>query len=322
MKNLHQHRSGPLRASHKAFTLVELLVVIAIIATLMAILLPALAGSRRQARATVGAVNMRSLNQVLAVYTNDNKDAYLTPFAPRDPATSQGAGWADAVSIGDPGVYWRFVAGDDRWHTDFFAYYWYSFLADYHGASRFREEQLSPGDGPLQSVARSNAAFKHNPATLFPSSFLYSPTFWSKASRFPAGRLPMRANLLETHTTASVASPAAKVIIWLRSDFAQQADGGIGVPWNSPRAQTWVGLADGSCDQINMRQLTQRAALTTGGDQDLVPTAIIPAPNEMPVLGVPTNPFSDAAPILPEGGLPAFFWATRNGVQGRDLPRK
>ncbi|MBY0312749.1 MAG: type II secretion system GspH family protein, partial [Phycisphaerales bacterium] len=273
----------------KAFTLVELLVVIAIIATLMAILLPALAGSRRQARATVGAVNMRSLNQVMAVYTNDNKDTYLTPFADRDPASSNGAGWADAVSVGDRSIFWRFVAGDDRWHTDFFAYYWYSFLADYHGGSRFREEQLSPGDGTLQGVARSSADFKHNPASLFPSSYLYSPTFWSTASRFPGSRPSMRPALLESQTTASVASPAAKVIIWLRADFAQQVNAGVGVAWNNPRAQTWVGLADGSCDQISMRQLTQRAAQTTGGDVDLAPTALIPAPNEMPVLGVPTD---------------------------------
>lgn len=305
----------------KAFTLVELLVVITIIATLMAILLPALAGSRRQARATVGAANMRSLNQVMAVYTNDNKDAFLSPFADRDPGTSNGAGWADAVSIGDPKIFWRFVAGEDRWHTDFFAYYWYSFLADYHGGSRFREEQLSPGDGPLQNLARNNEQYKHAVESLFPSSFLYSPTFWSKPSRFRGSRPSMRPELLETSTTASVSNPAAKVIIWLRSDFAQQSDGGVGMPWNNPRANTWVGLADGSCDQVAMRQLTQKAA-QGGSDADLVPSAIMTAPTEMPVLGIPTQPFSAAAPTLPDGGLPAFFWATRNGVQGRDLARK
>ncbi len=313
-------RSVPI-LERKAFTLVELLVVIAIIATLMAILLPALAGSRRQARATVGAVNMRSLTQLMLVYTNDNKDTFLTPFADRDPSSAQGAGWADAVSVGDPRVFWRFTAGDNRWHTDFFAYYWYSFLADYHGASRHREEQLSPGDGPLLGQAKSKSASIHDPATLWPSSFLYSPTFWSKPSRFPGARPAMRAQLLEANTTASVSNPAAKVMLWLRADFAQQSDGGAGVPWNHPRAQTWVGLADGSCDQISIRQLTQKAA-TGGSDAALVPAALINAPSLMPVLGLPTAPFSDAAPMLPDGGLPAFFWATRDGVHGRDLARK
>ena len=88
----------------------------------------------------MGAANLRSLGQMMIIYTNDSRDQYLTPFADREPSTSNGAGWADAVGIGDPKTYWRFTASDDRWHTDFFAYYWYSFMADYHGATRFRED--------------------------------------------------------------------------------------------------------------------------------------------------------------------------------------
>ena len=61
----------------RAFTLIELLVVIAIISVLMTILLPALAGARRQARATVGMANLRSLSQMMFAYTNDHKEELL-----------------------------------------------------------------------------------------------------------------------------------------------------------------------------------------------------------------------------------------------------
>ena len=226
------------RRHGRAFTLIELLVVITIIATLMAILLPALSGSRRTARATVGAANMRSLGQMMIIYTNDSRDEFLTPFADRSAAGSGagGAGWADAVSIGDPTLYWRFTAGDDRWHTDFFCYYWYSFLADYHGGTRFREEQISPGDGPLVLLKNSNTPLIHDNTALWPGSILYSPTFWSAPSRFTGTRPQMTASSWPRSPPRTSRTRTPRCCSG-RADFGQNADDGGGVAWNSPRAQ-------------------------------------------------------------------------------------
>jgi prepilin-type N-terminal cleavage/methylation domain-containing protein len=61
-----------------AFTLIELLVVIAIIALLMAILMPALAKVRDQARSIGCIANLRQWNFVFSNYVNDNDGKFFS----------------------------------------------------------------------------------------------------------------------------------------------------------------------------------------------------------------------------------------------------
>lgn len=64
------------RERHRAFTLTELLLVIGIIALLIALLLPALASAREQARALQCASNMRQMSNIWYIYSQDNDGTY------------------------------------------------------------------------------------------------------------------------------------------------------------------------------------------------------------------------------------------------------
>ena len=88
-------RPSPSSAA-RGFTLVELLVVIGIIALLIAILMPALASARQQAKSVTSLSNLRQLGIGLVQYRVENKGLY--PVAAYNPLPDRARfRWADAI---------------------------------------------------------------------------------------------------------------------------------------------------------------------------------------------------------------------------------
>src|ERR1700678_648898 len=86
--------------SHDGFTLIELLVVIAIIAILAALLLPALANAKSQAKEINCTSNLHQWGVIWNVYTEDDRDSFPTDTNPDGtPDENARSGWFNALQL-------------------------------------------------------------------------------------------------------------------------------------------------------------------------------------------------------------------------------
>lgn len=342
----------------RGFTLIELLVVIAIIALLVAILLPALSEARTAAQGAVSISNLRQLNTAIATYAGQHNDSFVNPFDKMnsfrwsnnpnaDPMATGAVLWTDIIlpqeantQTTNPGR-WRFgwLADANVWASEMFAAHWASLMLSW--ISEFDLDspvQFAPQDQTVIHRFRQNQANPVAPleTLVWDGSYFYSPTFWlnptylANATRTPLNNQTptafahWRRNRLD-HT----AFPWAKVMVWERFDFTKKTRRGFNngsrvklfPNWNNPEARPKFGLVDGSVDSWAIKDLDNLSANGNSAEQ---------------VVFTPSGLWNPGATVLNkyemlndglEGGqaqnfsFKAYFWATRNGIKGRDINR-
>lgn len=342
------------------FTLIELLVVIAIIALLVGILLPALGKARSAAQMGVSLANLRSMATMQATYAAENKGSLVNPFDPRSAAGAWYRVIVPSSESRGTGLFfWPF--DDPGHVTEMFSMRAGSLLAYYHEAGLQSKVQVAPMDYQVvarnrqwnQDIASQSAQFGSDDfgTVIFDSSYWFSPTLWLNAALYSSTTFPGvnvgDIRYWRRNTIDDIVMPSGKVLAWERFDFTKQsrASGPTGNPlqsrasgfpnWNNPEATARFVLSDGSTSSIKMSVLYGLAGLAPASAATPESAAVY-APSGVwggPTLntgttlrrwGLETDGLQNGDPTGtsgPGGPYPAFFWATRKGVQGRDINR-
>lgn len=318
------------KRNSRGFTLIELLVVIAIIALLISILLPALGAARVAARATISASNLRSLGFVIHAYASENKDSFVNPF-------DSGSQWFEfSVPFGGG------TCGPYRWddsgrYTEMFAAHWSSLMTAYlDGDGAFGNKiQFSPSDEAVLRRFQSYGGnlIVNNCPVIYDSSYWVSPTTWFAPERYRTNlHQPVSASPIyfKRQRMEQCTSPQAKVLVFERFDYSQNrpsrrgASGSVALRpmWANPEAKPRVCLVDGSVDTVRMKTLHDIANGSNGQQarDELEPAGLWNISNAI-LQGYEMDKDDLENGANGTTAWKAFFWATRKGIQGRDLNR-
>lgn len=318
----------------QAFTLIELLVVIAIVAILVAILLPAIAKARLAGQLTVSLSNMKQQSTAIFTYASEHKDAFVNPFDPKA-APALGSVWYAAVPeeyLNDPSIP-TWVFNDSGRYTEMFGAHWVSLLMRYfEKGGQDNMVQYCPLDKVIIDRQAASIARGLIPRdnVMRDSSYFYSPTIWFSPDRYtnstPSYVNSGNSNLIRRHRVDEPLFASNKVMLWERFDFSKKSRTGPSgqvkefANWNNPGATARFVTADGGHKTVKVSDLN---ALANSADAATKATFL-----PQGIWDVDTGILSKYS--MDKDGLengssgtgvyPQFFWATRRGIKGRDIP--
>ncbi len=304
--------------NRRAFTLIELLVVIAIIALLIGILLPALGKARRAGQKTVSLANIRSNSIIHANYVNTFKEDLVNPFAANHRIRNSNSWlWVKGME-GRRG--WRYSGG----RVEPYSFHWLAHTMYNDDVTTSRLNTIyAPGDKALIDFLTDNedANAQTNFEWIFPTSYWYPPVFYQSEDRFanstrtPAS--PTNDYDIDRHQLAEVLWPSRKVLLFESKDYANPDQ----PMWFERDAKPVIAMMDGSASNADMSEITSASVDNPplmGGDI-LSPSGTFGSGgvSEAVMRGYD---YSSLQGFKWEYDGPAYFWATRDGVRGADLP--
>ena len=265
-------------------------------------------------------------------------------------------GWGVVNKVGgNAPIEFPLGSGTNKWYTEMYAFHWYSVIGGWLSQGNYASDvQFSPSDRVI--INRMDLLQDDPPPgwTLdrgyWDGSYVLSPTCWFAPERYRDDGLPAapRNNPIvakaKRNKMSNITYTSQKVLMWERFDWTKKTrtasfrdpNIGGGTPiifgkenaspqWNNPEAEPSVATADGSVTRVKIAQIY--SDMQDENDRvarSFTPTDVWNPPfrelDQMYSMGEDDFEIGDQRSGM--GQYPAFFWATRDGIRGRDFSQR
>jgi len=300
------------------FSMTDLLALMCAAALAVILLAPALKRNRDASLFHVSQARLAANAQAHLDYSAANADTFVQRYQTGIP----GRNWATILSLS--GTSWDFrVAGP--WNGEFLGgYQWWAMYVYSALRSQRSPVQISPCDALVLARHKQLADPRFlGTSWSVDSSYWASPTIWFRNTRYDPA-LTTRADPagmdVQTRKTAEVSYPSEKALLFERWSFFDGSGSRVASPQVFARSSGWTNIAmcDGSV------RLQSMSAVQTLADSASSSIYRVFRPSGRWVSSASTLQIFDFASDgleTPTSAPWAFFWATRNGLAGRDIDR-